>query len=628
MADIDLKTETPDGSLPSDGFLFGADSQSAAAPSVYTTQAIATTLLGSTSLTGATLTASSPVLDLSQTWNNAAAGFTGINFNVTDTASSNSSFLMRLQRNSLDAFTFTKLGSFQVFIANTPCLTIGQSLDTALRLASNALCGFASGAQANAFALDTILTRRAAANLRLGAADTSASATVTITIASPGVVTWTSHGLSTGTPVIFSTTGALPTGITAGTTYYAIPVDGTTFRIATSFANALAGTAVNTSGSQSGTHTGRRGAIAQAFGPQSTLSTGSLENIDGADFLIRGSQSIGNKPGGSIVFQVAPAGSSGTAQNALVDALTIRSSGNIIFGSNSYFVASSNGFSAGTLDFTGAAAFGFKGSMFLSYGTGFAISSGTGSPGDVLLVRDAANTLALRNGVNAQTFNIYNTYTDASNYERGFFSWSKITNRFSFGTEAGGSGTERNFEFYAGAIGGQIELNPNGAIQFNKRLTGIRWQISTSGHFLSGADNTYDIGASGASRPRNVYVAGQVNCVGLNAGTGNIATNGGVIGFIASTLLDQSGDGLLRLRNNAGTDFNRLQFGGTTSSFPALKRSTTSLQARLADDSDFTNIQGKITTETAYTAGAPTATGYIVLYDSTGTAYKIPAEAL
>ena len=39
---------------------------------------------------------------------------------------------------------------------------------------------------------------------------------------------------------------------------------------------------------------------------------------------------------------------------------------------------------------------------------------------DVVLKRDAANTPALRNGANAQTFNIYNTYTDASNYERGF----------------------------------------------------------------------------------------------------------------------------------------------------------------------------------------------------------------
>lgn len=37
---------------------------------------------------------------------------------------------------------------------------------------------------------------------------------------------------------------------------------------------------------------------------------------------------------------------------------------------------------------------------------------------DVLLYRDAANTLALRNSANAQTFRNYGTYTDASNYRR------------------------------------------------------------------------------------------------------------------------------------------------------------------------------------------------------------------
>jgi hypothetical protein len=37
---------------------------------------------------------------------------------------------------------------------------------------------------------------------------------------------------------------------------------------------------------------------------------------------------------------------------------------------------------------------------------------------DVFLCRDATNTLALRNGAAAQTFNNYGTYTDASNYRR------------------------------------------------------------------------------------------------------------------------------------------------------------------------------------------------------------------
>lgn len=42
MADIDLKTETPDTTLPATGFLFGADSQASASPSVYSTSAVAT----------------------------------------------------------------------------------------------------------------------------------------------------------------------------------------------------------------------------------------------------------------------------------------------------------------------------------------------------------------------------------------------------------------------------------------------------------------------------------------------------------------------------------------------------------------------------------------------------------
>lgn len=87
--------------------------------------------------------------------------------------------------------------------------------------------------------------------------------TVTITIASPAVITYTANGInlepanSYGTvPVVFANSGgALPTGIVAGTTYWVIPstVTTNTFQIATSVANAFAGTPVNTSGSQSGT---------------------------------------------------------------------------------------------------------------------------------------------------------------------------------------------------------------------------------------------------------------------------------------------------------------------------------------------------------------------------------------
>lgn len=48
------------------------------------------------------------------------------------------------------------------------------------------------------------------------------TATVTISNASPGVVTWTGHGLYVDSPVVFTTDGELPTGLTAGKKYYII----------------------------------------------------------------------------------------------------------------------------------------------------------------------------------------------------------------------------------------------------------------------------------------------------------------------------------------------------------------------------------------------------------------------
>jgi hypothetical protein len=70
--------------------------------------------------------------------------------------------------------------------------------------------------------------------------------TATITIASPAVVTSTVL-YNEGAAVVFSTTGALPTGITAGTTYFAFNNVGLTFQLLDA-----AGNIVNTSGTQSG----------------------------------------------------------------------------------------------------------------------------------------------------------------------------------------------------------------------------------------------------------------------------------------------------------------------------------------------------------------------------------------
>lgn len=81
--------------------------------------------------------------------------------------------------------------------------------------------------------------------------DDSLSLAATITIASPGVITVTNHGLTIGRKVGFTTTGALPTGLAASTIYYVASVPTTnTLTVAAT----LGGAAINTSGTQSGTH--------------------------------------------------------------------------------------------------------------------------------------------------------------------------------------------------------------------------------------------------------------------------------------------------------------------------------------------------------------------------------------
>jgi hypothetical protein len=83
--------------------------------------------------------------------------------------------------------------------------------------------------------------------------------TFTVTIASPAVFTKTAHGLVVGDKVFFTTTGSLPTGLTASTPYYVSGVPGAnSFRVSAT----PGGADVNTSGTQSGTHTLNRYGIA------------------------------------------------------------------------------------------------------------------------------------------------------------------------------------------------------------------------------------------------------------------------------------------------------------------------------------------------------------------------------
>lgn len=80
---------------------------------------------------------------------------------------------------------------------------------------------------------------------------TGASAVVTITNSSPGVVNWANHGQANGTPVLLTTTGTLPSPFVASTTYYIVNATTNSFQLSATFN----GTPINTTTAGSGTHT-------------------------------------------------------------------------------------------------------------------------------------------------------------------------------------------------------------------------------------------------------------------------------------------------------------------------------------------------------------------------------------
>ena len=222
---------------------------------------------------------------------------------------------------------------------------------------------------------------------------------------------------------------------------------------------------------------------------------------------------------------------------------------------------------------------------------GFCSSLATDGTADLILDRDAADVLAQRRGTNAQAFRLYSAFTDASNYSRLAFTTGG--GAFEIIGESAGTGTPLSIQIKAGS-GCAFHFGGNGAVQ---------WNVSPSGHLLAGADNAYDIGAPGSRV--SIYYGIYGNFDGyVAAGQLRVTGIGGIYPGASS--------GVLVLTNATEDGFSRLCFGGTTSSFPALKRVSSYFQARLADDSGFTAIAATAfldanTTQVVGTQGAPVA---------------------
>jgi len=154
------------------------------------------------------------------------------------------------------------------------------------------------------------------------------------------------------------------------------------------------------------------------------------------------------------------------------------------------------------------------------------------------LIHDAANTLALRNSTNAQAFNVYKTYTDASNYERLTFgvlgTLDGFSNRTGFKASKAGTGGDINIDFFN---------ETNGSVSFGTNNQ-HRWFFNPNGHLVAWDDNSYDIGESGAARPRSIYVGTSLflpaSSSALRVGTHSAIAAETITGYI--TIKDSAGN--------------------------------------------------------------------------------------
>jgi hypothetical protein len=438
------------------------------------------------SLTGS---ASASFMDLAGTWNTSGTP-TAIKLNITDTASNAASLLMDLGTGGgsfVSRFSVSKAGGvtgssfrqtssgagIQVNANSSRLLLYSNNTELAYGDGSNFTLSSTvqlswSPSTASSGSVDLFLTRRGAANLRLGAADAAAP-------------------------------------------------------------------------------------VAQTLSVQSVVATGA--NQAGADFTITGSQGRGSGAGGSIIFQVAPAGTSGSGlQNALATALTLDSTSTLTLTGPSvatfdvmYLGAGASKIRIGVGDvqmFNAAgnrtARFSTDGAYFASDGTVGFTNSATNSYAtvDVALRRDAANTLALRNGTAAQTFRVYNT-TDGTNSEFLSVNWA-TTNIASIGVGTAGTGAPQILRFTSARSGADTAWEFRSTASTSPRIVFAGTDRSVT---LSAESNMLNV-VSGGYRSSIDYAAGASTVFALQSINSNATvTHFGIVGSAANVMQINNGSG-------------------------------------------------------------------------------------
>ena len=259
------------------------------------------------------------------------------------------------------------------------------------------------------------------------------------------------------------------------------------------------------------------------------------------------------------------------------------------------------------------------GAKYLGFGA-------TVSTEDTILLRDGApNTLALRNGAAAQTFNVYGTWSSASVYERMFMRYNGTALAFQIGTEQ------------VGATARPLQFSINGSKRLIFEATGVNdTQIYAAGNTARNILTLRSLDESGryqfyinASGKSELYVGtgvlisevGSSYFNGGNVGIGTTAPASAlhISGALGSNITTYDSAAALKLTNTTGNSSWLLTSGviGVVNASFSIRRDSVALPALTISGTDNVGIGTTSPTSKLHVVGDAVLTGQLLGSDYT-----------
>jgi hypothetical protein len=385
--------------------------------------------------TGATVTTSQPLLDLTQTWNDAGVTFTGLKSNITDTASAAASLLLDVQVGGASKFKVGKTGALTIatgaVTTTIPALDVAQTWNAANQFTAAKINVTNTNSSAGSRILD----------LQVG--NNSAFLVTKEGLASIG------SGLGTGGLELFQ---SLPITWASGGT-----ADLGLVRTSAGLLEVNSGVAGTLRDIRARTHSSPQGTITTDIPALSTTATWNASGVTFTHLKANVTNTASAAASLLLDLQVGGASAFSVRKDGQVNHVGgLAGAPSIVF--NNYTTTGWYPYAANyiTAAVSGTAVLNIASTGLQLWGIELNFGSGAGSV-DSTLLRDASNTLALRRTTNAQTFRTYGTWTDASNYVRA--SLGSSSTLVTLAAETAGSGADDVSINLAPAGAGVVQIN-------------------------------------------------------------------------------------------------------------------------------------------------------------------------